>query len=167
MDAARTVMIEPLQSDIFAPFGDVIAREGAQSHFINDGNCIRYHDLATVEFTGQNARTLINIFAPKSYALPYILKLVERHPLGSQAFVPLSRDPFLVVVCSDADGVPVSPRAFISNGYQGVNYHANVWHAPLIALADDTDFAVIDRGGDGNNLEEYEFDTPVTIKRPA
>ncbi|MGE3244981.1 MAG: ureidoglycolate lyase [Beijerinckiaceae bacterium] len=164
--ARATLTLEPLTREAFAPFGDVIAKEGARHHLINGGSCTRYHDLAPVQLLGEAGRALINIFAPQPVVLPYAISLVERHPLGSQAFVPLSRDPFAVVVCEDEGGKPVRPRAFITDGRQGVNYRANVWHAPLIALADGAEFLVVDRGGEGVNLEEFVFETSLTIQDP-
>lgn len=160
-----TITAEPLTRAAFAPFGIVIEKDGAAHHFINEGNCIRYHDLAPVELLGEEARALINIFSPKPHALPYAVKLVERHPLGSQAFIPLTRDPFIVFVCEDESGAPVRPRAFVTNGTQGVSYRANAWHAPLIALADGADFLVIDRGGIGSNLEEFSYNETITITK--
>ena len=158
------ILLEPLTCDAFAPFGDIIEKAGASHLPINSGNCIRYHDLAEVQLLGGNARALINIFTPRPYALPYRVELVERHPLGSQAFVPLSRDPFVVVVCEDEAEKPVRPRAFLTDGLQGVNYRANAWHAPLIALARGAEFLVVDRGGDGVNLEEYTFQVPPVVQ---
>jgi ureidoglycolate lyase len=117
-----------------------------------------------VQLLGGNARALINIFAPRPHALPYAVRLVERHPLGSQAFMPLSRDPFVVFACEDENGKPVRPRAFLTDGLQGVNYRANTWHAPLIALAQGAEFLVVDRGGDGLNLEEYTFQPPPVVE---
>ena len=161
---SNAILLEPLTREAFAPFGDVIEKPGASYHPINSGNCIRYHDLADVQLLGGNARALINIFEPKPQVLPYQLTLVERHPLGSQAFVPVSRDPFVVVVCEDDNGKPGRPRAFLTDGLQGVNYRANTWHAPLIALAQGAEFLVIDRGGDGVNLEEYTFQVPPVVQ---
>ena len=78
---------------------------------------------------------------------------MERHPLGSQLFMPLSGAPWLVVVCTDP-GVPSSYRAFAASGRQGVNYARNCWHHPLLVVADASPFIVIDRKGPGSNLEE-------------
>ena len=95
--------------------------------------------------------------------LPLTLKMVERHPLGSQAFMPLSPEPFLVIVAADENGRPGVPRAFMTNGSQGVNYPANAWHGVLTPLAGEQRFLVVDRGGDGNNLEEFVFDEPFMV----
>lgn len=162
----RIVVAQPLTREAFAEFGDVIEIEGADHFPINKGMCARYHDLAKVEATGPNARVLINIFRGRPYPIPLQLTLVERHPLGSQAFIPLSPRPFLIVVCRDEAGKPGRPRAFITRPGQGVNYPRNLWHAVLTPLNDPQDFLVVDRGGDGNNLEEFTFEEPWEIRLP-
>ena len=157
------IKAQPLSADAFAAFGDVIEKAGAQHFKINDGQCTRYHDLAKVDIGGPNGRTLINLFSAAPCSMPLSLTMVERHPLGSQAFYPLSSNPFLVVVCADLDGRPDRPHAFVTAPGQGINLARNVWHGVLTPLAAHSDFLVIDRGGDGNNLEEFFFDTPYLI----
>jgi ureidoglycolate lyase len=158
-----TIVIEPLTPEAFAPFGQVIQMEGAEHYPINNGMTERYHDLAKVELGGVHARPLISIFRGQPYELPLTLKLVERHPLGSQAFYPLGDLPFLVVVASDLSGVPDTPRAFLAAPRQGVNIAMNTWHGVLTPLHQVSDFLVVDRGGEGNNLEEHHFDVPHII----
>jgi ureidoglycolate lyase len=163
----RAILAAPLTRQAFAPFGDVIETEGAQHYPINGGRCERFHDLAKVEAIGPNARVLISIFKGAPYAFPLELRLVERHPLGSQAFVPLTPAPFLVVVCPDAaDGAPGTPLAFVTSPGQGVNYPAGRWHAVLTPIGAPQDFLVVDRGGDGNNLEEHHFVEPFLVVLP-
>ena len=157
------IVIEPLTPDAFAPFGQVIEIEGAQHYPINNGMTERYHDLARVELGGVHPRPLISIFRGQPYDLPLALKLVERHPLGSQAFYPLSDRPFLVIVAEDQSGTPATPRAFLTTPGQGVNIAMNTWHGVLTPLEADSAFLVVDRGGDGVNLEEYHFDTPWMV----
>lgn len=164
MSDARARMTEPLTRDAFAPFGQVIETEGARHFPINAGNCERYHDLAHVELAGPAARPLISIFEARHAALPYSLTLMERHPLGSQAFYPLSAHPFLVTVAPDDNGRPGTPRAFITAPGQGINIARNVWHGVLTPLVADARFLVVDRGGEGINLEEHHFDTPWLIQ---
>lgn len=158
-----TILVEPLTAEAFSPFGQVIQIEGAHHYPINNGMTERYHDLAKVELGGVHARPLISIFHGQPYELPLTLKLVERHPLGSQAFYPLSNLPFLVIVATDLSGVPDAPRAFLAAPRQGVNIAMNTWHGVLTALHEVSDFLVVDRGGDGNNLEEHHFDVPHTV----
>ena len=159
----RTLRTEPLTRDAFAPFGQVIEAEGAQHYPINAGNCERYHDLARVELAGPGARPLISLLHSRGFALPYTLTLVERHPFGSQAFYPLSANPFLVVVAPDENGIPGTPRAFLTGPGQGVNIAINTWHGVLTPIGPDANFLCVDRGGEGRNLEEYPFAEPWSI----
>jgi len=146
-----------LTAEAFAPFGDVIETKGAEILSINEGTTQRFHDLAGVE-TGDGGHTLISIFRGQPRTLPLAIKMMENHPLGSQAFVPMTPTSYLVVVApaGPAPG-PDDLVAFSAAGDQGVNYRTGVWHHPLLVLKADHDFIVIDRGGDGNNLEEYWF----------
>lgn len=162
----RIVTARPLTRAAFAEFGDVIDCD-CDTHFpINGGKCERYHDLARVETAGENARVLISIFKGTPYEFPLRLTMVERHPLGSQAFMPLSSAPFLVVVCPDTPDGPGAPQAFLTNGEQGVNYPRSRWHGVLTPIGAKQDFLVVDRGGDGVNLEEHHFDEPWEIRLP-
>lgn len=163
----RTIITEPLTRDAFAPFGQVIATEGADHFTINRGTTERFHDLAAIELEGSGARPLVSIFRGTGLALPYRLDLMERHPLGSQAFMPLSPQPFLVTVAPDENGRPGTPRAFLAAPGQGINIARNIWHGTLTALDDNAEFLVIDRGGDGDNLEEYLFETPWIVTAPG
>ena len=160
------IIAKPLSREAFDPYGEVIEAEGASNYLINNGNCIRYHDLANVEVQGPNARVLINIFRCQPYVFPLRLALVERHPFGSQAFMPLEGRPFLVAVCHDTVDGPGEPEAFVTLPGQGVNYARNIWHAVLTPIGSPQDFLVVDRGGDGSNLEEHLFDTPYEIHLP-
>ncbi len=155
--------IEALTREAFAPFGQVIESDGARHYPINAGNCERYHDLARIELGGVHARPLVSILKSRGFALPYTLTLVERHPLGSQAFYPLSTNPFLVIVAPDEGGTPGTPRAFRTGPGQGVNIAMNTWHGVLTPLGPEADFLCIDRGGDGNNLEEHHFAEPWLV----
>jgi ureidoglycolate lyase len=164
---SRIVLAKPLTRAAFAPFGDVLDTDWDNHYPINQGKCERYHDLAKVEIEGANARVLISLFKGTSYEFPLKLAMVERHPLGSQAFMPLSPAPFLVVVCPDTPDGPGEPQAFVTAPGQGVSYRRNVWHAVLTPIGAPQDFVVVDRGGDGNNLEEFFFDQPWEVKLPG
>ncbi|WP_421759160.1 ureidoglycolate lyase [Devosia sp.] len=163
----RTILIEPLTKEAFAPFGQIITTEDAHHYPINSGMTERFHDLARVELGGVHARPLISIFRGQPYALPLTLSLVERHPLGSQAFIPLSPRPWLSIVAPDLSGVPGRPRAFLVPPGMGINVAMNTWHGVLTALEAQSDFLVVDRGGDGSNLEEHTFGTPYQVIQPA
>lgn len=132
---------------------------------INRGKCGRYNDLAKLEFKDPDGQPAISIFEGTPYTLPLQLEMVERHPLGSQAFLPMSNEPFLVVVAPDENGAPGTPLAFLSQPHQGVNYHCNIWHGVLTPIGQNQYFAVVDRVGAGNNLEEHWFKKPYTIMK--
>lgn len=160
----RAIPLQALTAEAFAPFGDVIEAAGEPSFAFNGGMADRYHDLARTEALGDGARIGISIGHARPYALPLTLDLVERHPFGSQAFVPLSRDPFLVIVAPDENGSPGTPRAFLTAPGQGVNYLRGVWHGVLTPLGHASAFLIVDRvGRTGDNLEEHRYADPWTI----
>lgn len=154
--------VQPLTAAGFAPYGEVLDTAGAPDKIINQGLCGRYHDRATLDFI-QGGRAGISLFQAELRSLPYRLEMVERHPLGSQAFLPMSMDGFLVIVAPDEGGVPGLPLAFRSAPGQGINFHRNTWHGVLTPLSGPGLFAVIDRIGEGDNLEEHWFTAPYTI----
>ena len=159
---SQTISTEPLTADAFAPFGDVLELRDAPDVMINQGLCGRHHDLATMGFGG--GRAGISLFDAQPRRLPYTLDMVERHPLGSQAFVPMHAAPFLVIVAPDVDQGPGTPRAFLTKPGQGINFHQGTWHGVLTPLSAPGLFAVIDRIGDGDNLEEHWFSKPWVVK---
>ncbi len=156
--AARQITPVPLTRDEFAPFGEVIETDGAEQRTINAGSTVRFHDLARVDAAAAGGYTLINVFRAQPLPLPLTVRIMEQHPLGSQAFIPLDRTPFLIVVAA-AGPPPLAAdlRAFVSDGRQGVNYAKGVWHHPVIAWRRPTDFLVVDRGGPGENLVEIRL----------
>ena len=161
------IIAQPLTREAFAPFGQIIETAGAHRYPINGGRTERYHDLATATASGPDARVILSIFAGQPCNLPYALTMVERHPFGSQAFMPLQPRSFLVVVCPDDNGRPGRPQAFITAPGQGVNYPAGLWHGVLTPLVEPQDFLVVDRAGGGVNLEEYSFGEPYEIVVPG
>ena len=159
---SREIKIAPLTAEAFAPFGDVLGCSGAPDKMINAGMCGRYHDRALID-TGPGARAGISLFDAVPRDLPYTLDLLERHPEGSQAFLPLSGAPFLVIVAEDQDGRPGPPLAFLTQTYQGINFHRGTWHGVLTPLSAPGVFAVVDRIGTTPNLEEFFLDPPYIV----
>lgn len=160
---SRTVLIQPLSPTVFAPFGDVLDVTGAPDKMINQGLCGRYHDRAQMDFVDGTAG--ISLFNAQIRSLPLTLDMMERHPDGSQAFIPMHQNPFLVIVAPDDAGAPGTPLAFVTARGQGINFHRNVWHGVLTPLHEPGLFAAIDRIGDGANLQEHWFDLPWRIER--
>lgn len=157
----RTLRAAPLTAEAFAPFGEVLEATG-DFRLINEGLCHRHHDRAQLDF-GPDGRAGISVFDAVPRALPYSFDLIERHPDGSQAFLPLSQHPFLVIVAtSPAD----RPHAFLTNGAQGINLHRGTWHGVLTPLHAPGLFAVVDRIGPTPNLEEYRYTEPWTVTPP-
>ncbi len=160
-----SIKVNTLNQIDFKPFGDVIEVDDNNHHYpVNNGTTERYHDLANVDVLDKKGRPLINIFRGQPFKLPVQIKLMERHPLSSQAFIPLSKAPYLIVVAKECDELsPNQLIAFVSNGQQGVNYNKGVWHHPLISLHEVSDFLIVDRGGSGKNCDEYLFDKEQVI----
>ena len=159
----KTLAVETLTREAFAPFGDVIELDGAKHYPINLGTTERYHDLARVDTTDEGGRTLINVFRGQPRTLPFEITMMERHPLGSQAFIPVHERSYLVVVAPAGDLDPGALRAFVTHGWQGVNFAKGVWHHPLIACGEVSDFVVVDRGGGGVNLNEQVLPESVWL----
>ncbi len=149
----RVLNPEPLTQAAFAPFGEVIEMAGHDSIAINQGFAQRFNDLAGVDVTLEGGVTNVSLFLGSPRPVPIVIKLMERHPLGSQAFIPLQDRPWLIVVCGDVANY-TSYRAFTATGGQGINYARNAWHHPLLVNDADSRFLIIDRKGPGNNLEE-------------
>lgn len=155
------IPINPLTAEAFAPFGDVLEARGAADKIINQGLCGRFHDRARLDFS--DGRAGISLFKAEPRRLPLALDMMERHPEGSQAFIPMSLTPFLVIVAPDAGGKPGAPLAFRTEIGQAINFLKGTWHGVLTPLHDPGLFAVIDRIGDSPNLEEHWFDSPYVI----
>lgn len=154
----------PINAEGFAPFGELIERTAASQIPINEGRFDRFQELATVDTSEQGGFVNISIFSCRvTTHLPFEFEMLERHPLGTQAFMPLSSFPFIVVVAPPGDSVASSElRAFTTNGSQGVNLHRGVWHLPLIGRNVGEEFLVIDRGG-GGNYDEFHLPSPITL----
>jgi ureidoglycolate lyase len=145
--------VAPLTKAGFAPFGEVVETEDVNPKLINQGFARRFDDLANIDVGAEGGEVSASLFIGSIRPSPIVIKLMERHPLGSQLFMPLSNAPWLIVVCMDPL-VPSSYRAFAASGRQGVNYARNCWHHPLLVAEDASPFLVVDRKGAGDNLEE-------------
>jgi ureidoglycolate lyase len=155
---------KPLTQQVFNTFGDVIeARSDANNFTINDGFTQRYHDLANVDVNDNKGHPLINIFRSTPLAQPIAIKMMERHPHGSQAFIPMGENPYLVVVAPKGEFDVLKIEVFLAKSSQGVNYHKGTWHHYCLALRSDSDFLVIDRGGEGDNCDVLELDGSLVI----
>ncbi|CUH39393.1 Ureidoglycolate hydrolase [Jannaschia seosinensis] len=163
LSITRVIRTQRLRAQTFAPFGQVLDNNGTPEKIINRGLCRRFHDRAALAFG--DGRAGLSIFDAAPRMLPYDLDLLERHPDGSQAFVPMHQHEWLVTVAPDENGVPGEPLAFVAEPGQAINFDRGVWHGVLTPLNEPGLFAVIDRIGPGDNLEEHPLDMPYRIER--
>ena len=161
---ALSLRPEPLTAERFAPYGDVIEGVQASPEAMNEARFQRFDDLCKVDLAdGDVAISIARCRTPT--ALPLRVDMVECHPLGSQAFVPLKPCRMVVLVAPPGEGVEASDlRAFVSNGRQGINYHRGTWHMPLIAFDAGQDFLIIDRAGSDANCEQHVLDRVVMLE---
>src|ERR1700730_6216722 len=156
--------IERLTGETFAPFADSIALAGAHHYPINDGTTERFHDLARIDVSDQGGKTLVSLFRGKPRSFPFEIRILERNPLGSQAFIALSRCPYLVSVAAPGPFDERTVRLFLAEEGQGVNYAKGVWHHALFVLHEESDFIVVDRGGPGLNCEEISLSEAILLR---
>jgi ureidoglycolate lyase len=159
-----TLVPKPLTSERFAPFGDVIESVVDRTAAMNAERFERFDDLCRLDMS-DDGRVAVSIARCRvATALPYRLDMVERHPLGSQAFVPLGPSRMIVVVAPPEESVEASDLcAFVTNGRQGINYLRGTWHMPLIAFESGQEFLIIDRAADQPNCDMHSFDEPVML----
>ncbi len=158
------LVARPLREEPFRPFGDVLEAAGRADKIINQGLCGRFHDRARLDFG--DGTPGISIFQAEPRRVPYRLDLLERHPEGSQAFIPMSHDPFLVIVAEDLGDRPGAVHAFVAEAGQAINFLRGTWHGVLTPLSAPGLFAVVDRIGPGPNLEEYPLVPPLHVTLP-
>ena len=159
-----TLKPEPLTSERFAPYGDVIEASMNRTEAMNAERFQRFDDLCKVDMQ-DGGRVAVSIARCRAAtSLPLRIDMVERHPLGSQAFMPLTPCSMIVVVAPPEESVDASDlRAFVTNGRQGINYHRGTWHMPLIAFDAGREFLIIDRAADTPNCDTHDLDEPVML----
>ncbi|MCI2808402.1 ureidoglycolate lyase [Eoetvoesiella caeni] len=158
--------LERLTQSAFAGFGDVIEMNDRDWFHINNGSTRRYHNQSTVQVTGADGQAGISLARGDAFKLPQTVTMLERHPLGSQSWIPMDGAPFLIVVAPNGvDGLPdeAGIRAFYADGGQGVNYFQGTWHHPLMTLGRQGSFVVIDRIGSVPNCDERDLAQHYTI----
>jgi ureidoglycolate lyase len=161
-----TIKAQPLNKENFAPYGEVIETEGARHFGMNDGMLERYYDLAHFDVDHkEGGRVVMSITTcTQTSSMPYKVPCIEKHPKGSQAFIPMNESPIIIAVTEPSETVDLSKlKAFISNGKQGINYNKNVWHIPAICLDKEQQFIILDRGGPGENCDVVNLDDAEII----
>lgn len=159
------VTVEPLTPAAFAPFGDVLCCADNSSESINQGFTQKFADLATLDVSQSGGRPAVHIFRSTPPELPFTIGQLERHPLGSQAFMPLGDQPYLVVVAPPGELDESAIRIFLASPNQGVHYRPGTWHHFSLALNAVSDFLVMDRLGPGANCDERALSQSLIITR--
>ena len=155
---AITIAPKKITKENFAKFGELISTDNIEPISINDGYAKRFDGIANLDTSKNNGKTTISIFSAKKRSFPMSIDMMEQHPLGSQAFIPMKETTFLSFVAPNADKPDLNKvEAFIIPPGLGINYKTGTWHFPLIAT-EDMNFLVVDRKGSGDNLKIQKFE---------
>ena len=158
-------IIQPIEitRENFAAYGDLISSDSIKPMDINAGYAKRFDDLAKINTSKDKGETIVSIFSALKRSFPMKIDMMEKHPLGSQAFVPMKETIFLSFVAPPGNAPEINKiQSFIIPPKMGINYKPGIWHFPLIST-EDTDFLVIDRKGSGKNLIIHKFDNEKII----
>ena len=158
----NTIKIEKLTNKRFTPFGDVIETTSRRYELINNNQCRKFSRLSTIKIQKDDP-IAFSIFESEGKQLPIHLDFLERHPLASQAFMPLQYKQFLITVAEEYNNKPANLRAFMTDGKQGININPNVWHGVLCPVPDGGQFLVVDRLDTNDNLQIHKFAQPFII----
>ena len=158
-------VIKPIKitRENFTEFGDLISSEGINPIDINTGYAKRFDNLANIDTTKEKGETIVSIFSALKRSFPMKIDMMEKHPLGSQAFIPMKETTFLSFAAPPGEKPDINKiESFIIPPRTGINYKPDIWHFPLIST-ENTNFLVIDRKGDGENLIIHKFEKEKII----
>ena len=148
----RIIKPIPMTKENFSKFGDMIGTENIKPIEINNGYANRFDDIAKIDTANNNGKTTISIFSALKRSFPMKIDMMEKHPLGTQAFIPMKETTFLTLVAPEGKKIEMNKiESFVVPKGKGVNYKTGIWHFPLIST-EDMDFLVVDRKGPGENL---------------
>ena len=153
----KIIIPKPINKSNFSEFGEVITTKDIKPLKINNGYAERFDGIANLDTKINDGETTISIFSALKRNFPMKIDMMEKHPLGSQAFIPMEDTKFLVFVAPKGDKPDVNKiQSFLVPKQTGVNYNAGIWHFPLISMK-NMNFLIVDRKGKGNNLVIYKF----------
>ena len=154
----RIIKPIPMTKENFSKFGDMIGTENIKPIEINNGYANRFDDIAKIDTANNNGETTISIFSAFKRSFPMKIDMMEKHPLGTQAFIPMKETTFLTLVAPEGKKLEMDKiESFVVPKGKGVNYKTGIWHFPLIST-EDMDFLVVDRKGPGENLVVKKLD---------
>ncbi len=141
----------------FKKFGQMIDTNKKKYFKINNGFAKRYDNLGKIDTSSKKGKTIVSIFSAKKRRFPMKIDMMEKHPLGSQAFVPMKETSFLVFVAPRGQKPNIKKiESFRIPKQTGINLKSGIWHFPLISTK-NMNFLVIDRKGKGKNLVIHKF----------
>ena len=153
-----TIEPKPINKENFSKYGELVSTEGLKSIDINNGYAKRFDEAVKLDTRQDRGETTISIFSAVKRTFPMKIDMMEQHPLGSQAFIPMKETTFLVLVAPKGEKPDLNKiESFVVPPGIGINYKAGTWHFPLIST-EDMNFLIIDRKGSGNNLKIQNFD---------
>ena len=159
----KTITPKPITKENFSKFGDLITTKDIDSITINDGYAKRFDNIAKLDTDKENGKTTISIFSALKRTFPMKVNMMESHPLGSQAFIPMKETTFLCFVAPSGEKPDLNKiESFIIPPGLGINYKPGTWHFPLIST-ENMNFLVVDRKGSGDNLKIQKLDSEDLI----
>ena len=159
----KIIMPIKISKSNFSAYGDLISTDDINPIDINAGYAKRFNNLANVDTLKDEGKTIVSIFSALKRTFPMKIDMMEKHPLGSQAFIPMKETTFLSFVAPPGKFPEINKvQSFIIPPKTGINYKPGIWHFPLITT-EDTNFLVIDRKGSGENLIIHKFEKEKII----
>jgi len=160
---SKTIAPKPITKENFSNFGDLITTKDIEPITINDGYAKRFDNIAKLDTSKENGKATISIFSALKRTFPMKVNMMESHPLGSQAFIPMKETTFLCFVAPSGEKPDLNKiESFIIPPGLGINYKPGTWHFPLIST-EDMNFLVVDRKGAGDNLKIQKLDSEDLI----
>ena len=147
----------------FSSYGDLISPDDINQMNINEGYAKRFDNLANLDTSKDSGKTIVSIFSALKRTFPMKIHMMEKHPLSTQAFIPMKETTFLAFVAPSGESPEIDKiQSFIIPPKMGINYKPGIWHFPLIST-ENINFLVIDRKGSGDNLIIHKFEKEKII----
>jgi len=151
------LQIKKISKDNFSKYGQLVSTKDIESQNINEETTKSFYDLVNIEIYGDDKKCRVNIFKSIKRNFPLEVNMLENHPLSSQAFIPLQKTNFIVVVAPISSEPDINLiETFLISPEEGINFKPKVWHFPLIAT-ENSNFLTIDKKDSANNIEIYNF----------
>ena len=159
----KIIKPEKISRSNFSSYGDLISTDDISPININEGYAKRFDNLANLDTSKDSGNTIVSIFSALKRTFPMKIHMMEKHPLSTQAFIPMKETTFLAFVAPSGESPEIDKiQSFIIPPKMGINYKPGIWHFPLIST-ENINFLVIDRKGSGDNLIIHKFEKEKII----